>query len=116
MARITGAMLTGSHRSQRVGACTDGRRYWARFRAGEIDAQEIADVNRQLVASVGTCAVMGTASTMACIAEALGMTVPGGASPPAVTADRIRVADQTGEPAGQTPPERLRIDKSLPPA
>ncbi len=71
---ITGSMLTGSHRGERVGACTDCRRYWARFRAQEIDAEEIADVNNQLVASVGTCSVMGTASTMACIAEALGMT------------------------------------------
>ena len=79
---ITGSMLTGSHRSERVGACTDCRRYWGKFRAEEIDAEEIADVNNQLVASVGTCSVMGTASTMACIAEALGMTVPGGASPP----------------------------------
>ncbi len=93
---ITGSMLTGSHRSERVGACTDCRRYWGKFRAEEIDAEEIADVNNQLVASVGTCSVMGTASTMACIAEALGMTVPGGASPPAVTADRIRIAEQTG--------------------
>ena len=75
---ITGSMLTGSHRGERVGACTDCRRYWARFRAGEIDAAEKDEVNEQLVASVGTCSVMGTASTMACIAEALGMTVPGG--------------------------------------
>src|SRR5882762_9200000 len=52
---VTGSMLTGSHRSERVGACTDCRRYWARFRAEEIDAQEIRDVNDQLVASVGTC-------------------------------------------------------------
>ena len=59
------------------------------------------DVNDQLVASVGTCSVMGTASTMACIAEALGMTVPGGASPPAVTADRMRVAELTGSVAVQ---------------
>jgi dihydroxy-acid dehydratase len=78
---ITGSMLTGSHRSERVGACTDCRRYWAKFRANEIDGPEIEEVNDQLVASVGTCSVMGTASTMACIAEALGMTVPGGASP-----------------------------------
>ncbi|MCW5261043.1 dihydroxy-acid dehydratase [Verminephrobacter eiseniae] len=113
IALITGAMLTGSHRSQRVGACTDCRRYWARFRAGEIDAQEIADVNRQLVASVGTCSVMGTASTMACIAEALGMTVPGGASPPAVTADRIRVAEQTGAQAVAMARSGLTIDKVL---
>jgi dihydroxy-acid dehydratase len=110
---VTGSMLTGSHRGERVGACTDCRRYWGRFRAGEIDAEEVADVNNQLVASVGTCSVMGTASTMACIAEALGMTVPGGASPPAVTADRIRVAEQTGTLAVQMARERLTIDKVL---
>jgi dihydroxy-acid dehydratase len=110
---ITGSMLTGSHRSERVGACTDCRRYWAKFRAEEIDAEEIADVNNQLVASVGTCSVMGTASTMACIAEALGMTVPGGASPPAVTADRIRVAEHTGAQAVTMAKERLTIDKVL---
>ena len=110
---VTGSMLTGSHRGERVGACTDCRRYWGRFRAGEIDAAEVSAVNNQLVASVGTCSVMGTASTMACIAEALGMTVPGGASPPAVTADRIRVAEQTGTLAVQMARDRLTIDKVL---
>ncbi len=113
---ITGAMLTGSHRGERVGACTDCRRYWARFRADEIDVAETVEVNNQLVASVGTCSVMGTASTMACIAEALGMTVPGGASPPAVTADRIRIAEQTGAQAVQMARDRLTIDKVLTPA
>ena len=112
---ITGSMLTGSHRGERVGACTDCRRYWGKFRAGEIDAEETAAVNNQLVASVGTCSVMGTASTMACIAEALGMTVPGGASPPAVTADRIRVAEETGARAVGMAHERLTIDKILTP-
>ncbi len=110
---ITGSMLTGSHRGERVGACTDCRRYWAKYRAEEIDAQEIADVNNQLVASVGTCSVMGTASTMACLAEALGMTVPGGASPPAVTADRIRVAERSGALAVEIARKRLTIDKVL---
>ncbi len=110
---ITGSMLTGSHRSVRVGACTDCRRYWAKFRAQEIDDQEIADVNNQLVASVGTCSVMGTASTMACIAEALGMTVPGGASPPAVTAARMRIAEMTGTQAVQIARQRLGIDQIL---
>jgi dihydroxy-acid dehydratase len=110
---ITGSMLTGSHRSERVGACTDCRRYWAKFRAEEIDAEEVADVNNQLVASVGTCSVMGTASTMACIAEALGMTVPGGASPPAVTADRMRAAEQSGVLAVEAARNRLTIDKIL---
>jgi dihydroxy-acid dehydratase len=110
---ITGSMLTGSHRSERVGACTDCRRYWAKFRAQEIDEDEVAAVNDQLVASVGTCSVMGTASTMACIAEALGMTVPGGASPPAVTADRIRVAERTGAEAVRIARERFTIDRVL---
>jgi dihydroxy-acid dehydratase len=110
---VTGSMMTGSHRSERVGACTDCRRYWGRYRAEEIDSQEIADVNNQLVASVGTCSVMGTASTMACIAEALGMTVPGGASPPATTADRIRIAELSGATAVQIGRERLTIDKVL---
>jgi dihydroxy-acid dehydratase len=110
---ITGSMLTGSHRGERVGACTDCRRYWGKYRAEEIDAEEIADVNNQLVASVGTCSVMGTASTMACIAEALGMTVPGGASPPAVTADRIRVAEETGARAVQMAIDGLTVDKVL---
>jgi dihydroxy-acid dehydratase len=110
---ITGSMLTGSHRSERVGACTDCRRYWGKFRAEEIDATEIAEVNSKLVASVGTCSVMGTASTMACLAEALGMTVPGGASPPAVTADRQRVAEESGALAVEIARKRLGIDQIL---
>ncbi len=110
---ITGSMLTGSHKNERVGACTDCRRYWGKFRAGEIDEQEITAVNNQLVASVGTCSVMGTASTMACIAEALGMTVPGGASPPAVTADRIRIAEETGAQAVKIAQTQLTIDQII---
>jgi dihydroxy-acid dehydratase len=110
---VTGSMLTGSHRAERVGACTDCRRFWGRYRAEEIDEAEIAEVNDQLVASVGTCSVMGTASTMACIAEALGMMAPGGASAPAVTADRIRVAERTGTLAVKIARERLTIDQVL---
>ncbi len=110
---ITGSMLTGSHRSERVGACTDCRRYWGKYRAEEIDDEEISDVNNQLVASVGTCSVMGTASTMACIAEALGMTVPGGATPPAVTADRMRIAELTGAQAVAIAKQGLTIDRIL---
>jgi dihydroxy-acid dehydratase len=110
---VTGSMLTGSHRGGRVGACTDCRRYWAQYRASEIDDQEIADVNNQLVASVGTCSVMGTASTMACIAEAMGMMVPGGATPPAVTADRMRVAEETGSMAVRLARSGLTPDKIM---
>jgi dihydroxy-acid dehydratase len=110
---VTGSMLTGSHQGERVGACTDCRRYWGRYRAEEIDADEIARVNDQLVASVGTCSVMGTASTMACVAEALGISVPGGASPPAVTADRIRVAERSGGLAVEVAKKKLTPDRIL---
>jgi dihydroxy-acid dehydratase len=109
-------MLAGSHRGETVGACTDCRRYWGRFRAAEVTAQEIAEVNNQLVPSVGTCSVMGTASTMACIAEALGMTMPGGAAPPAVTAERMRIAELSGAQAVQLARDGLTIDKVLTPA
>ena len=110
---VTGAMLTGGHRGERVGACTDCRRYWGRYRAEEIDAVEIADVNNQLVASVGTCSVMGTASTMACLTEAMGMMISGGASAPAVTADRMRIAEQTGTTAVAMAKARRTPDQIL---
>jgi dihydroxy-acid dehydratase len=110
---VTGSMLTGSHRGERVGACTDCRRYWGRYRAEEIGADEITQVNDQLVASVGTCSVMGTASTMACIAEALGIALPGSASAPAVTADRIRVAEKTGTTAVAIAKSKLTPDRIL---
>ena len=84
-----------------------------RYRAEEIDAEEIADVNNQLVASVGTCSVMGTASTMACLTEALGMMVAGGASAPAVTADRVRVAEHTGASAVALARSRLTPDRII---
>jgi dihydroxy-acid dehydratase len=112
---VTGAMLTGSHRGERVGACTDCRRFWASFRGDQIDAAEIDAVNNQLVATVGTCSVMGTASTMACIAEALGIMLPGGASPPAVTADRIRIAERTGAQAVKMIGQGLSPEKILTP-
>ncbi|MDG1467422.1 MAG: dihydroxy-acid dehydratase [Alphaproteobacteria bacterium] len=96
---VTGPMLTGSHRGERVGACTDCRGYWAKFRAEEIDLSEINEVNNQLVPTVGTCGVMGTASTMALITEALGMMISNGASAPAVSAERKRIAEETGKVA-----------------
>ncbi|QWF47498.1 dihydroxy-acid dehydratase [Bordetella hinzii] len=115
---VTGSMLTGAHRGERVGACTDCRRYWGRYRAEEIDAAEIAEVNNKLVASVGTCSVMGTASTMACLTEAMGMMISGGASAPAVTADRVRVAEQTGATAvamaaARLTPQQIITGKSI---
>ena len=96
---VTGPMSTGRHRGQRLGACTDCRGFWAKYRAGTVDAEEIAEVEGRLSVTAGTCAVMGTASTMACIAEALGMSLPGTAAIPAVHSDRLVAAEETGRAA-----------------
>ncbi len=96
---VTGPMMTGRYRGERLGACTDCRRFWARYRAGEIARAEIEEIEGNLATTAGTCAVMGTASTMAAIAEALGMMLPGTAAIPAVHADRLRAAEATGAAA-----------------
>ena len=96
---VTGPMMTGSHRGQRLGACSDCRRFWGHYRGGEIDAAEIDEISGQLAPTAGTCGVMGTASTMAGITEALGMMLPGGACIPAVQADRLRHAEASGRRA-----------------
>jgi dihydroxy-acid dehydratase len=94
-------MLTGQHRGEVLGACTDCRRFWAKHRAGEIDEAEIDQLNGRLVPSVGTCGVMGTASTMACLTEAMGLSLPLTAAVPATHADRRRLAEATGRRAAQ---------------
>src|SRR5260370_39261041 len=93
---VAGPMMTGRYHGERLGACTDCRRYWARYRSGETSQSEIAEIENNLAVTAGTCAVMGTASTMACIAEALGMSLPGSAAAPAVHADRLRHGEATG--------------------
>jgi dihydroxy-acid dehydratase len=93
---VAGPMSTGRHRGERLGACTDCRRFWAKFRAGEIERDEINVVEQRLASTAGTCAVMGTASTMASLAEVLGMMPSGAAAIPAVDADRLRMAEDTG--------------------
>lgn len=96
---VTGPMMTGRHEGERLGACTDCRRFWGSYRAGKIERKTIDVVEGRLATTAGTCAVMGTASTMACIAEALGMSLPGTAAIPAVHADRLRAAEASGEQA-----------------
>ncbi|MPZ38562.1 MAG: dihydroxy-acid dehydratase [Rhizobiales bacterium] len=115
---VAGPMMTGRHKGERLGACTDCRRFWARYRAGDVSAEEIAEVEGNLAVTAGTCAVMGTASTMACIAEALGLILPGTAAIPAVHADRLRAAEATGIAAvnligSAVTPERIVNEKSV---
>jgi dihydroxy-acid dehydratase len=93
---ITGPQLTGHSEGERLGACTDCRRFWGKFRAGEVDQEGIDKIESRLVTTAGTCAVMGTASTMACITEALGMALPGTAAIPAIHADRLRASEASG--------------------
>ncbi len=93
---VAGPLLAGRHRGERIGACTDCRRFWAAARSGALDADEIAQVESRLAVTAGTCAVMGTASTMALIAETLGMMLPHTACIPAVHADRLRAGERTG--------------------
>src|SRR4030088_1591757 len=115
---MAGPMMTGRYRGERLGACTDCRRFWARYRAGEVSNEQISEVEGQLAVTAGTCAVMGTASTMACIAEALGLILPGTAAIPAVHADRLRAAEATGAEAvkligSDRTPDRIVNAKSV---
>src|SRR5256885_5431208 len=89
-------MMPASFHGERLGACTDCRRFWAMHRAGKVDEEGIEEVEGNLATTAGTCAVMGTASTMASIAEGLGMALPGSAAIPAVHADRLRAAEASG--------------------
>ena len=95
----TGPMLVGHYRGEVLGACTDCRRVWALHRAGQLDAAALDEISGRLAPTKGTCMVMGTASTVACMVEALGMTLPGAASIPATHADRVRAAEASGAAA-----------------
>ena len=93
---VTGPMLATPFQGERLSACTDCRRYWAAYRAGTVSEERIGLIEGRLATTAGTCGVMGTASTMACLAEALGMVPLGFGSIPAVHADRLRAAEEAG--------------------
>ena len=105
---LAGPMMPTSFHGERLGACTDCRRFWAMHRAGKVDEAGINEVEGNLATTAGTCAVMGTASTMASIAEALGMALPGSAAIPAVHADRLRAAEASGRRAVELAQNPLR--------
>src|SRR5918993_2145103 len=112
---LAGPMLPMPYHGERLGACTDCRRFWAKFRAGEVTPAEIDEIEGNLATTAGTCAVMGTASTMASIAEALGMILPGSAAIPAVHADRLRAAEATGRAAMRLAAEKITPDRIVTP-
>ncbi|HWA80675.1 MAG TPA: dihydroxy-acid dehydratase [Acetobacteraceae bacterium] len=93
---VTGPMLATPYQGERLAACTDCRRYWAAYRAGRVSAERIGEIEGRLATTAGTCGVMGTASTMACLAETLGFLPTGTASIPAVHAERLAAAEAAG--------------------
>lgn len=113
---VTGPMLSSSHRGERIGACTDCRRFWGEYRGGRIKEDELKEVTGQLVPSVGTCGVMGTASTMACMTEAMGMMLPGGATIPAVLSARLRHSEESGAHAVKLSKMKLKPSEIMTPA
>ena len=108
-----GPMLAGMDQGERLGACTDCRRLWAAHRAGEIDDTRLERAQEHLMPTHGTCMVMGTASTMACLAEVLGFVLPGGSSIPAVHSERLRFGERTGRRAVEMAVERSPRPTSL---
>ena len=110
---VAGPMMTGSHEGKQLGACTDCRSFWAQYRAGDKSKAEIDRIEGRLATTAGTCPVMGTASTMACLAETLGFTIPGTAAIPAVHADRLRASEATGELAVELANKGLTPDQLL---
>ena len=112
---VAGPMITGRWRGQTLGACSDCRRLWAEYRAGEIDEADVREIEGELCATGGTCMVMGTASTMACLAETLGLMLPGGATPPHASGRRLKQCTAAGRCAvrlaenGPTPRELLTV-------
>jgi dihydroxy-acid dehydratase len=110
-----GPMLNGRWRGQDLGACTDCRRYETELRAGTITPETFAEIEDSLCRSAGHCMVMGTASTMTSVAEALGMTLPGCAAIPAPDSRRLHLAEASGRRIVQMAREGLRPSQILTP-
>src|SRR5689334_6181669 len=112
---LAGPMMPTSYRGERLGACTDCRRFWALHRAEKVNSLEIKEIEGNLATTAGTCAVMGTASTMASIAETLGLALPGSAAIPAVHADRLRIAEASGRRAVELAANPIRPSEIITP-
>ena len=113
---VAGPAMTGNFLGERVGACTDCRRFWAEYRGGRMEEKEVEDANEQLMPSAGTCSVMGTASTMACLTEAMGLMLPGGGSALAVSSERLRLAEESGTRVVEMVAEDLKPTDILSPS
>src|SRR6516164_5474002 len=108
-----GPMLSSKWNGQTLGACTDCRRLTEELRAGRITPEQYHEIEEALGRSVGHCMVMGTASTMAALAEALGMALPGTTAIPAPDSRRLRLAEAVGRQIVETVKQDLRPSRVL---
>ena len=103
-----GPMANGHYSGQTLGACSDCRAFWQRFRAGEVDEATLDAIADELTPGPGHCMVMGTASTMSACTEALGLMLPGGSTIPAPHQRRLRHAFASGQTAVALAVDNLR--------
>jgi L-arabonate dehydrase len=108
-----GPMLRGTWRGQLLGSGTDTRRLWNEKRAGTLSDEAWCEVEGSISRSPGHCMVMGTASTMTSMAEALGMTLTGSANIPAADSRRLAIAEESGRRAVEMAKEELRPSRVL---
>ena len=108
-----GPMLRGMWRGSMIGSGTDTRKYWSEKRAGRLSDEEWCEIESCIARSAGHCMVMGTASTMTSVAEALGMTLSGCANIPAADSRRLAVAEESGRRAVEMAREGLRPSQVL---
>ena len=108
-----GPMITNKFENERLGACTDCRRYWSKFRSGEVSKKKILNVENKLAATTGTCAVMGTASTMACIIETMGLCLTDASCVPAVFSERLKLCEETGVIASKIALKKINKIKKI---
>ena len=102
-----GPMMTGSWKGERLGACTDCRRLWAKYRAGELTDADIEEIEGLLCFTGGSCMVMGTATSMASVVEALGFSLPGAAVAPHSSGERLKIAAASGRRAVEMIGEKI---------
>ena len=109
----TGPMLAGDWRGRELGSGTDGRKLFEMYRAGKLTDEELNELEGCIARTTGHCTVMGTASTMANLAEAMGMTLPGCAGIPAPDARRLGLAEATGRRIVQMVYEDLKPSRII---
>ncbi len=111
-----GPMLDGDFRGERLGACTDCYRLTQEHAAGTLSGEELQGAEDGMCRSAGHCMVMGTASTMGALAEALGMMLPGTSSIPAPDSRRLQACEESGRRIVAMVAEDLRPSRILTPA